>query len=201
MPLDGPACLDGPARLGGPARLDGPAPALPASASPPPALADDRLVSLAERRVASPAFAALFAEGIALIDESADYLDGPGRADAAALERRARAAYAEASRRLTTRLMNLTSWLLLQKAVAEGDMSAETARREADKVELGADAPAPETEDRLPAPLAALILRSLDLERRVRQLDAALRARRPAERPINAVAGQIGRLRSAFERP
>ncbi|MCB4770942.1 DUF1465 family protein [Ancylobacter sp. Lp-2] len=177
------------------AGLGGHGPTAPADA------ADGRLVNLAARRVASPAFAALYAEGIALIDASADYLDGPGRADCAALERRAQAAYAEESRLLSTRLMNLTSWLLLQKAVSEGDMSAETARREADKVDLGAEAPTPEPDPRLPAPLAALILRSLDLERRVRQLDAALRARRPGERPVNAVAGQIGRLRSAFERP
>lgn len=174
----------------------------PAGDGPP---ADDRLVSLAERRVASPAFAALFDEGIALIDAAADYLDGPGRADSARLERRAQAIYAEESRRLSTRLMNLTSWLLLQKAVTDGDMSAATARREADKVDLGVDGPPPEPDARLPAPLAGLVRRSHELQRQVRQLDAALRAPHPAEAPArppaNAVAGQLGRLRSAFERP
>ena len=165
------------------------------------AAAGDRLVNLAERRVASPAFAALFAEGIALIDATADYLDGSGRADSAALERRAQASYAEASRKLSTRLMNLTSWLLLQKAVSEGDMKAEDARREADKIDLGTDGADAGADARLPAPLDALVVRSLELERQVRQLDAALRARSADPRPANAVAGQIGRLRSAFERP
>ncbi|MBS7545213.1 DUF1465 family protein [Ancylobacter oerskovii] len=175
------------------------APSPEARAGFPLPAADPRLVNLAERRVASPAFAALFAEGIALIEATADYLDGPGRAACAALERRAQATYAEESRRLSTRLMNLTSWLLLQKAVGDGDMSAETARREAGKVDLGTDATAA-PDPRLPPPLATLIAESHDLERRVRQLDAALRARAPGEGPANAVAGQIGRLRSAFER-
>ena len=39
--------------------------------------------------------------------------------------------------RLTTRLMQLASWLLLQRAVNEGDLSVEQASHERSKVKLG----------------------------------------------------------------
>lgn len=169
------------------------------------------LVNLAERRVASPAFAALFAEGIALIDEAADYLDGIGRGEAAALPRAARSRYAAESRALSTRLMNLTSWLLLQRAVSEGDMSMAAALEEGARIDLGAES-GPEAADAHPLPpaLEALIGRAFDLQRQVRQLDASLRLHAGGAsgsgnaglaRPANTVAGQLGRLRSAFERP
>ena len=38
--------------------------------------------------------------------------------------------------RLTTRLMQLASWLLLQRAVNEGELSAENARLEKEKVKF-----------------------------------------------------------------
>ena len=40
--------------------------------------------------------------------------------------------------RLTTRLMQLASWLLLQRAVNEGELSAENARSEKEKVKFSA---------------------------------------------------------------
>lgn len=169
------------------------------------------LVNLAERRVASPAFMGLFADGIALIDEAADYLDGIGRADSALLGRRLQTDYARQSRALSTRLMNLTSWLLLQRAVNDGDMSMADALAEGAKVDLGGDAGSPDAEaadPRLPGVLLELIARSFELQRQVRQLDTALRMRIGVSattvtepRIGNGVAGQLGRLRSAFERP
>ena len=47
-------------------------------------------------------------------------------------------AYATESMRLTTRLMQLASWLLLHRAVKEGEMSLAQANKEKAKVKLSA---------------------------------------------------------------
>ena len=65
-----------------------------------------------------------------LVEEAAAYLDGPGRTEAKALPRMEALAYASESMRLTTRLMQLASWLLLQRAVNEGEMSQTQAATE-----------------------------------------------------------------------
>ena len=85
--------------------------------------ARDNAVSFGAKLAASEAFDALFREGMALVEETAAYLDGDGRAEACHLPRVAALAYASESMRLTTRLMQIASWLLLQRAVNEGEMS------------------------------------------------------------------------------
>src|SRR5712692_4187591 len=93
-------------------------------------------VSFGERLAASQAFADLFRDGMALVEETASYLDGPGRQESKVLERNAALAYATESMRLTTRLMQLASWLLLHRAVNEGEMSLAQANKEKAKVKL-----------------------------------------------------------------
>ena len=58
-----------------------------------------------------------------LVEETASYLDGEGRQESKLLSRNAALAYAAESMRLTTRLMQVASWLLVQRAVREGDMA------------------------------------------------------------------------------
>ncbi|WP_371347587.1 DUF1465 family protein [Ancylobacter sp. IITR112] len=161
------------------------------------------MIRFAERRLASPAFFALFQEGMALVEETAAYLDGEGRAASAALPRGRLAAYAQQSMRLSTRLMQLASWLLLRRAVADGEMAEATARREAAKIDLTGPLRDIDAEALLPDPLTRLIQRSFELQRHIAQFDAALSAPSAGEntglRP-NVVAGQIGQLRRAFER-
>ncbi len=107
---------------------------------------------------AGESFAALFKEGMALVEATATYLDGPGRAEAKRLTRAAALAYATESMRLTTRLMQLASWLLLQRAVNEGELSAEQARTEKTKVKLTRfDPPPADALAALPKRLTALI--------------------------------------------
>jgi hypothetical protein len=85
-------------------------------------------VSFGERLASSQAFSNLFRDGMALVEETASYLDGPGRLESKKLDRNAALAYATESMRLTTRLMQLASWLLLHRAVKEGEMSLVPAR-------------------------------------------------------------------------
>ena len=77
----------------------------------------------------SELFQRTFQEGMDLVEETAGYLDGAGRQASKLLARDAALAYAAESMRLTTRLMQVASWLLVQRAVREGDMRR--TRREA----------------------------------------------------------------------
>lgn len=166
-------------------------------------LKDPGLVSFSERLANSARFAGLFREGMALVEETAAYLDGQGRTDAKALDRSASLAYATESMRLTTRLMQLASWLLLHRAVKEGEMSLQQANREKTKVKFSAPDPGPDdTVARLPEVLQNLISRSMTLQRHIRRLDATIHApaAEVAETRENAVASQLGMLKAAFER-
>ena len=158
------------------------------------------LVSFGERLASSQAFSLLFKDGMALVEETATYLDGPGRQESKKLERSAALAYATESMRLTTRLMQLASWLLLHRAVKEGEMSLAQANKEKTKVRLSVGDPAdPDTMRVLPQQLRELIERSLKLQERVRRLDATIH--NPAERSEdNPIERQLGLLKAAFER-
>ena len=81
-------------------------------------------VEFLSRFTASEQFDKVFREGMSLVEETANYLDGPGRTDARTLDRNGAVAYATESMRLTTRLMQLASWLLLQRAAGVGEGGA-----------------------------------------------------------------------------
>lgn len=166
-------------------------------------LSEAQPVSFGERLATSQAFADLFRDGMGLVEETASYLDGPGRAESKKLERVAALAYATESMRLTTRLMQLASWLLLHRAVKEGEMSLAQASKEKSKVKLTA----PDTHDPanvalLPETLRELIERSIALQGKVRRLDATIHNRvPPGETPtVNPVERQMGLLKAAFGR-
>src|SRR5215470_15114799 len=93
-------------------------------------------VSFGERLANSQAFTVLFRDGMTLVEETAAYLDGPGRNESKQLMRTASLTYATESMRLTTRLMQIASWLLLHRAVREGEMSLAQANKEKTKVKL-----------------------------------------------------------------
>jgi regulator of CtrA degradation len=147
----------------------------------------------------SETFRALFREGMGLVEESAAYLDGDGRDASRGLSRGGSLAYAAESMRLTTRLMQIASWLLLQRAVAEGEMTPEQATRERAKVRLDDRGPAVIGAERaeLPESLIDLITRSLRLQQRIRQLDRSFQNVKPEGGP-NLVAEQLSRLTAAF---
>src|SRR6516165_8542482 len=139
-------------------------------------------VSFGAKLAGSQAFNGLFRDGMALVEETAGYLDGPGRRESKLLERAASLAYATESMRLTTRLMQLASWLLLHRAVNEGEMSLAQANKDRMRIKLPAEQPssAPPRQagartgetPALPAGLDDLILRSKKLKDQVRRLDA-----------------------------
>ena len=159
-------------------------------------------VSFGERLANSPSFTDLFRDGMALIEETATYLDGAGRQESRKLERSASLAYATESMRLTTRLMQLASWLLLHRAVKEGEMSLAQANKEKAKVKLSTSEHNDEQNLKLlPERLGGLIQRSKTLQGAVRRLDATIHATVPSRIDRgNPVERQLGLLKAAFER-
>src|SRR4030088_2522317 len=158
-------------------------------------------VSFGARLACSQVFADLFRDGMSLVEETASYLDGPGRQESKRLARSAALAYATESMRLTTRLMQLASWLLLHRAVKEGEMTLSQANREKTKVKLTAADPGPEDmTQKMTQQLQDLITRSMTLQSRVRRLDVTIHATPTERAPIgNPLVPQLNRLNAAFE--
>jgi regulator of CtrA degradation len=157
-------------------------------------------ISFGKAYAKSDTFRALFKEGMALVEETADYLDGAGRAAARVLPRPASLVYATESMRLTTRLMQLASWLLLHRAVREGDMTLDRARNEKRKIKLDTLSPdmgGPGWAE-LPAEFRSLVSRSLHLQHRVERIDAALLEEEAPAPDANPVTTQLRELAAAL---
>src|SRR3569833_877303 len=93
-------------------------------------LGDGALVQFNERLTNSAAFGTLFREGMDLVEETAAYLDGDGRNENKALDRSVSLTYATESKQHTTQQKQQTTWLLLHRAVKEGEMTLGQANRE-----------------------------------------------------------------------
>ena len=146
----------------------------------------------------SALFERTFDEGMSLVEETAKYLDGKGRQESRDLPRKLALLYAGESMRVTTRLMQAASWLLVQRAVHEGDMAADDATSEryrlgSKEICLGASKDGVEL---LPRKLRDLLHRSDNLYRRIQRLDDVLFA--AARKSSAGVKDHINRLEQAF---
>jgi len=163
----------------------------------------------------SELFDRTFHDGMELVEDAAAYLDGPGRQDSKLLSRNAALTYAGESMRLTTRLMQVASWLLVQRAVREGDMTAAAACQ--DRYRVGTNkTEAPAAADplaglkiepasardpliaELPTGLLDLVQRSERLFERVAHLDNRMYVETIDEDAAHPVLSQHDRLREAF---
>ncbi|MBA5777290.1 DUF1465 family protein [Stappia sp. F7233] len=163
-----------------------------------------RTISFVDRLANSEMFSALYREGMSLVEETAAYLDGDGRQESKSLPRSASLTYATESMRLTTRLMQLASWLLLQRAVNEGEMTAEQAGSEKNKVRLDKLSTSRNGMgwDELPRRLQDLIERSLRLQERIVHIDRMIHEHADSE-PVAApqvhpLSHHMERLHAAF---
>ncbi len=163
-------------------------------------------VSFARKLAESPRFKSLFRDGMGLVEEVAAYLDGPGREEAKGLARPIALAYAAESMRLTTRLMQAASWLLLQRAVNEGEMTQSQAETEKHRVKLSIQEAASGQSlfAQLPSRMQDLTARSLRLQARILHVDRSIRS--SSESPAPPMASrelnlQWERLRIAFRAP
>ena len=161
-------------------------------------------VSFIEHFARSEQFDQIFRSGMALVEEVAAYLDGPGRRDAKLLSPAISVVYATESMRLTTRLLEIASWLLVRRSLKSGEISPEEARVKRRRIKLatvGRPSHVTGFTD-LPARLRELIEASFALNDRIVQIDQAL------ERPVavlngasetNPVATQMAAITAAFD--
>lgn len=173
-----------------------------------PRAAQGVTISFGERFQASEQFDLVFKEGMSLVEQTAAYLDGPGRREAKALKSPASVLYATESMRLTTRLLDLASWLLIRRALKEGEITAEEARRKRQRIKLQALGRPSHIKGfaELPEGLRDVIEASFKLHDRIAQLDRAMQE--PATQAAaaeanpapaaNPVADQMSRLAAAF---
>ncbi len=124
--------------------------------------------------VKSELFAKTFSEGMNLVEETANYLDGEGRKASKALSRSSALAYASASMRLTTQLMQIASWLLVLRAVREGDMELREAREEKYRLRRRDEKLGDLFAEGLPEELISLTENATQLYTRISRIDAEL---------------------------
>ncbi|MBS0243276.1 MAG: DUF1465 family protein, partial [Proteobacteria bacterium] len=113
--------------------------------------------------------------------------------------------YASESMRLTTRLLELASWLIIRRSLKAGEISAEEARVKRRRLRLSAIGRPQHVAgfEQLPKRLRELIESSFALHDRITLLDRALEHPEVAvtETAPNAVTEQFDRLNAAFARP
>ncbi len=146
----------------------------------------------------SELFERTFQEGMDLVEETASYLDGDGRRESKLLSRAAALSYAAESMKLTTRLMQVASWLLVQRAVREGDMAPEAAcepRYRLNERKVEGEPSHPE----MPIALVEYLVRAEKLHDRVLYLDRRMYLDAAPEPDANPVLSQFGRLEAAFK--
>jgi regulator of CtrA degradation len=161
-------------------------------------------ISFGERFQASQFFDQVFKEGMALVERTAAYLDGDGRRDSKSLPGNVTVLYTTESMRLTTRLLDLASWLLIRRALKDGEITEEEAQRKRQRVKLQNLGRPSHIRGfaELPQGLRGLIEESFGLHDRIVQLDLAM-SRKPdaddiAVVTVNPVEVQMRRLERAF---
>lgn len=163
---------------------------------------DQDAIAFGREYVSSEAFRALFRDGMNLIEEASVYLDGEGRNEARNLPRLAALSYANESMRLTTRLMQLASWLLLHRSLADGEINVEELNRQRSKIRMVPNEANVNDEyrDKMPTKMLDMIQLSFRLQSRIMHLDSVM-DRQPEKRTTsgrNAVALQQMLLSTAF---
>jgi regulator of CtrA degradation len=162
-------------------------------------------VSFGERFAASDQFDAIFKEGMGLVERTASYLDGTGRKEARLLRGPVAVLYATESMRLTTRLLELASWLMIRRALKEGEITPAEARIKRERVKLRTPGRPAHVKGfaELPQGLRTLIETSYSLNDRIFQLDLAIETGvgEASAAQGNPVGAQVSLLEEAFGAP
>lgn len=146
-------------------------------------------------------FRPIFDEGMSLVSETALYLDGAGKQDSAHLPTGPKIAYLGLSMRLVACLTHLASWLMLHRAVQEGEITilAASADPQRPRVsDLGSLAEARDGEG-LPPRMAELADRVHRFRTRMEAIELALYGDPAASNP-NPVLQRIALIEAAFTR-
>lgn len=148
----------------------------------------------------SKVFATLFAHGMELVEETATYLDNGGRRASKGLDRRAAMNYAGVSMRLTTRLMQIASWLLVLRAVRDGEMAEDEARDAKYRIGKSENNDPATDMTELPETLQELVQEADTLFARISRLDHDLFVADPVPSLSGDAKSQLEVLQRAFSR-
>lgn len=160
-------------------------------------------ISFGERFQQSDGFDQVFRSGMNLVERTAAYLDGEGRRESKGLPAGITVLYATESMRLTTRLLDLASWLLIRRALKDGEISEHDASLKRKRVKLQSLGRPDHIKGfaELPSGLCRLIEESFQLHDRIVQLDRAMTSApldAPPIVPANPVGAQMNALAAAF---
>ena len=143
-------------------------------------------------RITSRLIDSLYTEAMLLADEARSYFDDVGRDDRAALEPFARVGFACESLKVTTRIMHIVAWLLTQRAIESGEVSASDGQRPERRLGNAQDSD-PVVVETLPASAKKLINASADLYARVKRLDEGVVEADLPQSPARALMGRLER--------
>ncbi|AHA27404.1 DUF1465 family protein [Candidatus Liberibacter americanus] len=159
-------------------------------------------ISFINRTVSSIRLRVLYEESMSLVEEASSYFDEEGLSLSKLLPRVSSSLYISESVLLTTRLMQMISWLLLQRAFEDKEMSLEQVITEKKKIQFNVDEidyDSPEWND-MPCFFKNLVERSLHLQNRIISLDKEIYGNNFDSFPdnINHVQTQIKLLEACF---
>lgn len=138
-------------------------------------------------------FKPLFSDGMRLVDDFAEYVDSQAHKEQKDTELRLLAAYLTEESRLTAIVLQLISWLFLERAIQDGEY---TTRASGEMQKVGRHLPPAKALEQplefnaMPEELRVLMARATDLNRRVKVFQGALDA--PAFVNVSAPRGEPG---------
>jgi regulator of CtrA degradation len=152
------------------------------------------MVTIAGTAITPKLVHSLYVEAMVLADEARSYFDRHSRDDRMKLDPVVRVGFSCESLKVTTRLMHVIAWLLTQRAVEAGEISAARARAPARR--LG-DAPEsdPAMLQKLPESALSLVQASQELHARVKRLEEGSVSQEPQASPARSL---LSRLERAF---
>lgn len=167
-----------------------------------------KTVNFSDHLIGSTGFQRLYDHGMLLIQTTSKYLDNEGKIESRQLSNEAALCYATESMKLTTRLIQASSWLLLQRAVADDELTidqAKKAKRRVDLNELITKPVDPDLYKMLPETFKDLVEQSFRLQSCIVHLDKQLSSNtfehQEAHNEIaslNPVGAQLSDLQAAF---
>lgn len=132
----------------------------------------------------------LYTEAMLLADEVRAYFDEVGRDARDALDPMDRVLFSCESLKVTTRLMHVIAWLLTQRAVEVGEISADGARDPSRRLGGAVESDAA-TLARLPVEAQRFVAASMALHTRVARLEAGFDDELPAASPARQLHSRL----------
>lgn len=134
----------------------------------------------------------LYVEAMLLADEARAYFDKHGRDDRMALDPLVRVGFSCESLKVTTRLMHIIAWILTQRAVTAGELTAEQARKPERQLGEAVESDE-EVLEKLPESALELIRASSDLYERVRRIEEGTSVEEPPQSPARSLLSRLQR--------